>query len=164
MLKNSWVFKYFNQKKIVKDFTRPKQRVTFRKLFSLIKTYYVFGTKVFLERYTEIYRHLFWEYFNNAALGRQWMVQCKSFFWYKTERNISAGKLRKSVRFLAELREQIIFNAKWFGVQKMSEVFWAKQKLKTLHHHKNASYGPVHRKRMMHSVKGVWRFESIELK
>ena len=34
-----------------------------------IKSYYVYGEKIFLRRYIEIYRHL----------------QCKCFFWYQTE-------------------------------------------------------------------------------
>ena len=41
---------------------------------------YVFGTKIFLQRYTEINRHLLSKCFKNAAIGRQEMVQCKCFF------------------------------------------------------------------------------------
>ena len=39
-----------------------------------------FGTKIFLRRYTEIYRHLISKCFKNAVLGRQEMVQRKYFF------------------------------------------------------------------------------------
>ena len=52
--------------KIMKHFARSKQRAALKKLFSLpphlipsqIKPYYVSGTKIFLRRYKEIYRHL----------------------------------------------------------------------------------------------------------
>ena len=50
-----------------------------------IKSYYVFGTNKFLRRYTEMYRSLLSKCFENAGLERQEMVQCKCFFWYKTE-------------------------------------------------------------------------------
>ena len=46
---------------------------------------YIFETKIFLERYTEIYRHLFSKCFKKVVLGRQEMVQCKCFFWHQTE-------------------------------------------------------------------------------
>ena len=45
-----------------------------------IKSYYVFGTKIFLRRYTEIYKHLLSKCFKNAVPGRQEMVQRKCFF------------------------------------------------------------------------------------
>ena len=45
-----------------------------------IKSYYVFGTKIFLWRYTEIYRHLLSKCFKNAVLWRQEMMQSKCFF------------------------------------------------------------------------------------
>ena len=41
-------------------------------------------------------------------------------------RNMSAGKSLKSERFLAVLREHIIFNVKWVEIRKMSNVFRAK--------------------------------------
>ena len=78
--------------KIVKLFKRPKQTATFRNLFSLrlspchqIKSYYVFKTKIFLGRYTKIYRNLLSKYFRKVVLGSQKMVQCKYFFWHQTE-------------------------------------------------------------------------------
>ena len=40
MLKNSWIFQKFPFKwKIVKNFVRPKQRATLRKLFSVLPSY-----------------------------------------------------------------------------------------------------------------------------
>ena len=74
--------------KIMKHFARSKQRAALKKLFSLpphltpsqIKPYYVSGTKIFLRRYKELYRHLLSKCFKNAVLGRQEMVQYKYFF------------------------------------------------------------------------------------
>ena len=78
--------------KIVKHFTRLKQRAALRKSFSLhpshphqIKPYYVSGTKIFLRRYIEIYRHLLSICSKNAVLGCQEMMQHKYFFWDQTE-------------------------------------------------------------------------------
>ena len=61
---------------------RPKERSAFRQLLSLpqpltifypIKSYYVFGTKIFLWRYAEISRHLLSMCFKNAVLGvKKW--------------------------------------------------------------------------------------------
>ena len=47
---------------------------------------YLFGTKLFWGKYTEIYRHLLSKYFENGVFGRQEMLQCKCFFWHQTER------------------------------------------------------------------------------
>ena len=44
------------------------------------KIFSVSGTKKFLRRYAEIYRHLPSKFFKNAVLGRQEIVQCKIFF------------------------------------------------------------------------------------
>ena len=77
--------------------------------------------------YTEIYRHLHSKCFKNSGLGRQEMVQCKCFFWHKTEicllKNLQSETWQ---RLLAVLHEHIIFNVKWIEARKMSEVFWAK--------------------------------------
>ena len=62
-----------------------------------IKSYYVFGTKMFLRRYTEIYGHLLSKCFKNAVLDRQKMGQCKCFFWHQTETYL----LENLERFLA---------------------------------------------------------------
>ena len=75
------------------------------------KPYYIFGTNIFLQRYTEIYRHLLSKYFRNAVLGgsRNGTVQ---MFFLTPNRNTSAGKFLKTERFLVALWEDIIFNAK----------------------------------------------------
>ena len=75
-----------------------------------IKSYYVFETKIFLRRYTEIHGSLLSKCFKNGVLGRQEMVECNCFF--DTKQNMFAGKFVKSVRFLAALREHIILNIK----------------------------------------------------
>ena len=47
-----------------------------------IKYYYV--SKIFLRRYTEIYRYLLSMCFKNAVLKRSEMVQCKCIIWNET--------------------------------------------------------------------------------
>ena len=83
---------------MVKHFARLKQRAALRKLFNLppnrphhVKSYYVSGTKLFLRRYTEIYRYLLSKRFKNPVLGCQEIVHC-NFFFVMPNRNISAGK------------------------------------------------------------------------
>ena len=93
MLKNSWISKKVELNENLKNrSTAPKQRASPRKSSRLppppphqIKSYYIFGTKIFLIRYTEIYKHLLSKCFKNAVLGCQEMVQCKCFFWHQTE-------------------------------------------------------------------------------
>ena len=70
------------------------------------KAYYVSGTKIFLRRYIEIYRHLLSKCFKNAVLGRQEMGQCKCFFWHQTESCL----VEHLERFLAVLWESILFS------------------------------------------------------
>ena len=74
---------------MVKHFARFKQRAALRKLFSLppnhphhIKSYFVSGTKLFLRRYTEIYRYLLSKRFKNPVLGCQEIVHCNFFFFF----------------------------------------------------------------------------------
>ena len=50
------------------------------------KSYYSSGTKSFLRKYTEIYKHLLSRCFKNTVLGRPEMMQYKSFFWHQTEK------------------------------------------------------------------------------
>ena len=50
-----------------------------------IKSYYAFETKIFLTRYTELYRHLLSKCFKKVVLGHQEIGQCKCFFWHQTE-------------------------------------------------------------------------------
>ena len=53
-----------------------------------IKIYYISGTKIFLGRYIEIYKHLLSKCFKNAVLARQEMVQCKYFFWHHKHEHV----------------------------------------------------------------------------
>ena len=59
-----------------------------------------------------------------------WRIDAVQIFFLASNRKILAGKFVKwfgrFVRFMAVLREHIIFNIKWDEVRKMSEVFWAK--------------------------------------
>ena len=114
--------------KIVKHFIRPKQQATWKKLLSLPQTHphqtkscYFSGTKVFLQRYTETYRHLLSKCFKDAVPGRQEMVQY-NFFSDTKQKHVfwKTFKVRKAFGFL---REHIIFNVKWVNFRKMSEVF-----------------------------------------
>ena len=99
--KNSRISKKFQLKwKVIRHFTRLKQRVALEKLFSLppsnprkIKCYYVFGTKSFLRRYTEICRHFLSKHFKNGVLECQEMVQCTFFLWLHAETCLCARKL-----------------------------------------------------------------------
>ena len=87
-------------------------------------SYYVFGRKIFLWKYTEVYRHLFSKCFKNAVLDvKNYALQ---MFFLKPNRNMLAGKFVKSERLLAVLQENIISNIKWVEVCKTSEVSWAK--------------------------------------
>ena len=84
MLKNKNEFPKISIKmKNCKAFYRSKQQAALKKLFSLspspplshqIKCYCVFGTKIFLRRYPELYIHLLSQCFKNAVLGHQGMV------------------------------------------------------------------------------------------
>ena len=65
--------------KILKHFTSPRQRSSWKKLFSLR------GTKAFERGFTGIYRQLLSKCFENAVLGRLEMVQYKCFFWLQPE-------------------------------------------------------------------------------
>ena len=73
--------KYWKIVEFQKNSVKMKNSKTFymAQTASCFKSYYVFGTKIFLRRYTEMYRHLFSKCFKNAVLGRQEMVQCNFF-------------------------------------------------------------------------------------
>ena len=75
------------------------------------KSYYVFGTKSFLQRYTKIYRHLLSKCFKNEVLGLSRNGTAEMFF-LTPNRNMFAGQYVKSERVLTVLREHIIFNVK----------------------------------------------------
>ena len=73
-----------------------------------IKSYYVFETKIFLQKYMEI---CFQSASRMEFLGvKKW---CSATVFSDTKQNIFAGKFVKSVRFFAALREHTIFNIKW---------------------------------------------------
>ena len=83
------------------------------------------GTKIFLRRYTKIYRHSLSKHSENVLPGRLEMVQCQSLYLTPT-RNMLAGKLVKWLRPLPVLREYIFYNVEWVEVRKISKGFWAK--------------------------------------
>ena len=92
---------------LVKEIIQPLHHPSLNQ----IKSYYGSGTKIFLRRYTEIYRHLLSKCFRNAVLERQEMMQCK-FFFLTPNRKMLTGTFVKLERFLAVLRGHIIFNVK----------------------------------------------------
>ena len=107
-----------------------------RKLLSLcttippnqIQSYYVSGAKLH-QFLTEIYGNI--QAFASKVLqvlGYQEMMKCKCFFWQNafSDRKMLVEKFAKWEKFLAVLREHIIFDVKWVDVQKMSEIFRAK--------------------------------------
>ena len=118
--------------KIVKHFTRPKEQVTFRKLFSLPqnpppsdKMLLCLSKKNFL---TDIYRNIQTFAFKVLQKCSSWGSRniAVQMFSLITSRNMSTGKSLKSEWLLVVLPEHIIFNVKWFEVRKMSNVFRAK--------------------------------------
>ena len=108
MLKNSWIFKSFNQKE---KFQLSAQR----KLFSPPPNKNFSGTKLFEGKLTGICRHWFSKCSENADLGRLEMVQCKMFFLTPTK-----------IILLAVLQEYTFYTVEWFESCKMREVFWAR--------------------------------------
>ena len=74
-----------------------------------IKPCYVSESKILLRRYIETYRDLLSKYFKNVVLGHVGAVQIS---FLTTNRNMFTGKFVKLERFLAVLREHIIFNVK----------------------------------------------------
>ena len=96
--------------KKLKHFTRWKQWAALRKLFSQhppnnLASYISGRTKIFLHKFTGLYRHLRWREtfdFENAVFGNLKMVQCKCSIW---PRKRFAEKFVKWVRFLALLWE-----------------------------------------------------------
>ena len=120
--------------KNVLHFTRPIQRSALRKLFShphqrshpLTRSYYFCGTKIFLRRDTEIYRHLTSKCFKNCCSSWESRNKTAPFlqlFFLKPNRNVFAGKFVKSKRVLARLWEHVIFNIIEVEVHHMNEVF-----------------------------------------
>ena len=111
MLKNYWISKKFQLKwKIKKRSTKSKQQAYPRRFFCLapplhhqIKPYYVFGTKICVTRYTEIYRNI--QTFTFRALQEcsvwVWRNGAPQMFSLTPNRNMFAGKFVKWERFLA---------------------------------------------------------------
>ena len=90
-----------------------------------IKSYYIFGIKIFLQRYTEIYRHLLPKCFKNTVFGRQEMVQRKCLFWHKQKHVCwKMCQVRKVFDCVAGV--YIIFDVKWVEIRKINEVFLVK--------------------------------------
>ena len=77
--------------KILKHFTRPKQRAAFRKLFSPPPD------KIYIRRCTGIYRHLLFQCFANAVSRFLEMMKCK-FFSNTNQKNVCL-KIFKASRF-----------------------------------------------------------------
>ena len=91
-----------------------------------IKPHYIIEIKIFLRRYAEIYIHyLLLRYFKNAAFMsvKKW---CSANVFSDTKQKHVCLKMCKVRKVLTVLREYIIFNVKWVGIRKMSEIFWAK--------------------------------------
>ena len=68
------------------------KEITQLSLLHQIKASNVSGTKIFLRRFTRIYRHLLSKYFENPVRGHLEMVQCQCFFLTPT-RNMFAEKI-----------------------------------------------------------------------
>ena len=86
----------------------------------MIKSYYAFGTKLFLRRYTEIYGHLLSNCFMNAVLGvkKRWNANVFS----DTKQKYVCWKIGNKVRKVFGC----VAGAYYFQlvkVHKMSEVF-----------------------------------------
>ena len=93
-------------KRIVQPSTHPRTPTPHQ-----IKTFCVSVTKIFERRFTGIYRYLLSKCSENAVFGLPKIVQCKCFFWHRSE------------TFLVVLREYIFYNIECVEVRKMSEVF-----------------------------------------
>ena len=87
---------------------------------SQIKSYYVFGTKMLLRRYTQIYIHLLSKCFKNAVGVKKW---CCTIFFSDTKQKHVFWKICIIRKVFGFLREYIVFNAKWVEVCKMSDLF-----------------------------------------
>ena len=115
--------------KIVKHFTRPKQRAALRKLLSLHqppippdKILLHLWNKNFLR---EIYRNIQTFAFKVLQESSSWAsgnVAVKMIF-LAPNRNIFAGKFGNWKSFLAVFWEYVIFNFKRVEIRKMSDVF-----------------------------------------
>ena len=105
---------------ILKHFTSPKQRDSWRKLFSphQIKASYVSGVNILL---TAVYRNIQTFDFQMLRECSTWMsrngaVEMFFSFFVTPTRNV----------FLDVFQEYIFCNVEWIEARKMSEVFWVK--------------------------------------
>ena len=103
MLEDSWIYKN-SKRKIVKKFTRLKQRVTLRKLSSLPSTHPP-PDKILLRLWnknflTEIYRNIYAFTFKVLQECGSWASRndVKQMLFLTLNRNMSAGKFVKSER------------------------------------------------------------------
>ena len=82
----------------------------------------IFGTKIFLGTYTEIYTNICFKSTSETQfLGvKKW---CSAMFFLKSNRNTFAGNFAKWERFLAVLWEHIIFHVKWVKFVKSVRFF-----------------------------------------
>ena len=118
--------------KIVKHFTRPKQRAALRKLFSLHqppippdKILLNLWNKNFLR---EVYRNIQTFAFKVLQESSSWASGngAVQMFFLTPNRNMFAGKFVNWESFLAMFWEHIIFSFKRVEIRKMNEVFWVK--------------------------------------
>ena len=120
------------KRKFVKHFARPKQRRTLRILFSLPPSY-LSRDKTLLRLWIknfvkEIDRNIQRFAFKVLQECSSWASRngAVQISFLTPNRNMFIGKFVKLERFLAVLREHIIFNVKWVVVRKMSQIFRAK--------------------------------------
>ena len=106
--KNSIKMKNFKLFCVAQTVSHLKQ-ITQISLPHQIKASNISGTKIFLQKFTRIYRHLLSECFENPVRRHLEMVQCKCLFLTPT-RNTFAGKFGKWVSFLTVLREYPFYN------------------------------------------------------
>ena len=118
--------------KIVKHFTRPKQRAALRKLFSLHQSP-IPPDKILLNIWnknflTEIYRNIQTFAFKVLQEGSSWLSGngAVQIIFLTPNRNIFTGKFVNWGSFLAKFWEHVTFSFKRIGIRQMSEVFWAK--------------------------------------
>ena len=107
-------FQKFNQMKNFKPFCEAQtvshlKKITQISLPDQIKASNISGTKISIQKFTRIYRHLLSKCFENPVRRHLEMVQCKCLFLTPT-RNMLAGKFEKWLRFLTVLWEYTFYN------------------------------------------------------
>ena len=114
MLKNGSISKNSIKMKNFKLFCEAQtvshlKKITHISLPHQVKASNISGTKISIQKFTRIYRHLLSKCFENPVRRHLEMVQCKCLFLTPT-RNMLAGKFEKWVRFLTVLREYTFYN------------------------------------------------------